>query len=271
MTNDQAPMTKACRNARVWLIGHWCLVIGHYNASMSKHRFYVADLGGAAITLDRDESKHAVRSLRVAVDDLVELFDGAGAVGVGRVTEARSGAVTIEVTQRKDVPRVGPWVEIASAVPKGARADTLVEKVSECGCDRLVPMLTKRSVVDPRAGKQDRWSRMAVESAKQCGRAWLMQIAEPTPFERVIAGADHDVKLIAHTVDASADARVTVQELHTRIAGATRVLALIGPEGGWADEELSAALAEGFTPVSLGPHVMRIETAAIAAAILLRA
>jgi len=238
-------------------------------AGMATHRFHVADISESPVTLSRDESKHAVRSLRIGAGDHVELFDGAGGVAAGVVKSARSSEVVIEVTERSDVPRKSLHVEIAAAVPKGARADTMIEKLTECGCDRFVPMLTKRSVVDPRAGKRDRWSRIVVEATKQCGRAWLMDVAKPTPIDRVIAAADHDVKLIAHTTDA-AD-RSTVQDLHTRLSAAGRVLVLIGPEGGWHDDELSAATSAGFTPLRLGPHVLRIETAAITAAALLRA
>jgi len=237
---------------------------------MAKHRFHVPSLSDTRVTLDRDESKHAVRSLRVAVDDVVDLFDGAGVVASGRVTSARSSEVVIDVTDRRDVPRVAPWVEIAAAVPKGSRADPMVEKLSECGCDRLVPLVTKRSVVEPRQAKRGRWDRIAVESAKQCGRAWLMDIAEPTPLERVLAEADHDVKLIAHTEEGPSE-RQRVHGLHTDLEAASRVLVLIGPEGGWTDGELSDAFAAGFTPAALGPHVMRVETAAITAAVLLRA
>ena len=199
--------------------------------------------------------------MRISPGDAVELFDGKGIVVAGKVVEA-GRTVAIEITARQEVPPLTPRIELAVALPKGDRAAVLIEKASELGADRVIPLITDRSVVDPREGKLERLRRIAVESAKQCGRAWLMEVAEPIPLERALRDPDYDLKLIADTVDAAGNS------LPQPIPRS--VLVLIGPEGGWTDAERTAAADAGFQFWRLGPHVLRIETAALAAVAILR-
>jgi len=229
---------------------------------MAARRFYCDDLAASSIELDPTQSQHARKSLRLAVGDRVELFDGAGMVADGTVA-AMKKTVTIDVVQRRHVPPVEPAIDLAVALPKGARGDVLIEKASELGADRVIPLLTQRSVVELRPNKRDRFDRLCIESAKQCGRAYRMHLADPTPLDDLLTRADHDLRLIA---DPAAD----VQDLHTSLSAAARVLILIGPEGGWTQDEHAAAIRRGATPMRLGPHVMRIETAALAALAIVR-
>lgn len=229
---------------------------------MAVRRFYSADLRKGKVELDAEQAAHARKVLRVEVGHVLELFDGAGSVAQGRVIET-GRRVVLEVDQVHTAARPGPWIDLAVAVPKGGRADVMVEKASELGADRLIPLLTDRSVVDPRGGKLERFERLALESAKQCGRNFVMQVDDPTPLKQVLAAADHDVRLIA-------DPRNPVQNVHSLFAAAKRVIVLIGPEGGWTEDELNAAFSGGFRGWRLGPHVLRIETAACAALAILR-
>ncbi|MBI1367907.1 MAG: RsmE family RNA methyltransferase [Planctomycetes bacterium] len=231
---------------------------------MSTRRFYAADLTPTLIELDDEQARHARKSLRLAIGDRVSLFNGLGDVAAGIVREAGRSLV-IERQAVEYVAPLTPAIDLAVAIPKGARADGLIEKASELGADRLIPLLTDRSIVDPREGKLDRFARMAIESAKQCGRPHLLHINPPTRLTDLFAARDHDVKLIADTADAPG-----VHDLPTRIRAARRVLVLIGPEGGWTDAERAAAKARNFIAWRLGPHVMRIETAAAAALAILR-
>lgn len=232
---------------------------------MSIRRFFHDDLasGPRRIDLPPDEAKHARRVLRIERGDRVELFDGAGRIADGTV-ESATREVSIRVDAVREAARARPTIDVAVAMPKGDRAATLVEKLSELGADRLIPLSTKRSVVDPGKGKLERFDRIALEAAKQCGRPWLMTIDRPTTIERVIANAGDAVGLIGDPDG--------VQELPIVGSGghAARVLVLIGPEGGWTAEERAAASEAGFTAWRFAENVLRIETAAMAAVAILR-
>ena len=233
---------------------------------MANRRVYCPSLRDGTFELDAEQANHARRVLRLDMGDTLEVFDGAGQVGTARVVEAGK-RMTIQIIERHEAPRPRPWIDLAVAIPKGGRADVMVEKASELGADRLIPLLTDRSVVEPRGGKLERFERLALESAKQCGRNWVMQVDEPAPLDDLIAQADHDLKLIA---DVAADGPRAVQNVHSEAKGAKRVIVLIGPEGGWTDRERNAAFSAGFLEWRLAPNVLRIETAATAALAILR-
>jgi len=232
------------------------------------HRFFCQPLemqlhapGPRTTRLAEEEAHHARKVLRLKVGDAVELFDGRGGVGEG-VIQAWDQGATIAVQQWTSVAPPRPVLTIAAAIPKGPRADDMVNQLSQLSVDRLIPLLAERSVVDPRPAKVERFARAAVESAKQCGRAWLMRVEPPTPFDRVLAG-EYDVRLMARPGGGSTD-------LGTQLRAASSVLVLIGPEGGWSDAEIAQSERAGCLPWSLGPHVLRIETAACAAAAVIR-
>ena len=147
---------------------------------------------------------------------------------------------------------------LATSVPKGERFDWLVEKASELGVARLVPILTERSVVDPRDSKLERLRRLTIESAKQCGRNVLLQIDPPITWSGFYA---------SKAVRASNAARLLAHPGGSLVAGWNRqneAILAIGPEGGFTDLEVENALVEGWTVIGLGPTILRIETAALA-------
>lgn len=230
-------------------------------ATMTRRRFYIPTLCEGPAVLGDEDARHARKVLRLETGDTVEVFDGVGNVATGRIGPM-GREVSLEILERRAVPPLCPVVDLAVAFPKGSRADVLAEKASELGADCLIPLLTERTVVEPRENKLHRMERVAVESAKQCGRAWVMRIEEPTELAKLLAEANHDVKLIADTAEG-------VQVLPT-LSAANRVIVLIGPEGGWSDSERLAAKSAGFAAWRLGPNVLRVETAAMAALAILR-
>lgn len=244
------------------------------------HRFYCPNLAtvtlnapandssgnSVTVTLDDDEAHHARRVLRLKAGDSIELFDGKGTTASASISDWQDGA-TVCVTSSFSVSAPKPQVVIASAVPKGPHAEDMVNQLCQVGADVLIPLTTARSVVDPRDKKLAKFQRIAIEAAKQCGRAHLM-IVDPvrsladTLARFALENATDTCRLIAAPDGQHAD----VSNLRT----AGTVVILIGPEGGWADEELHEADVAGFARWSLGPHIMRIETAAVAAAAIVR-
>jgi 16S rRNA (uracil1498-N3)-methyltransferase len=230
---------------------------------MTARRFYCPNLRLGRLALEPDEAQHIRRVLRLAPGDHIHLFDGQGSRATGVIADTTRD-VLVDVQTVTQAPPPQPWIDLATAVPKGSRADVLVEKAAELGADRWIPLLTERSVVDPREGKLDRFDRLAVAAAKQCGRDRLMLIDPPTDLKSLLQRAGEWDRLWI------ADTGESVQILPTDLATSQRVIILIGPEGGWSDAERNAAISSGFSPIRLGPHVLRIETAAMAALAICR-
>jgi 16S rRNA (uracil1498-N3)-methyltransferase len=161
---------------------------------------------------------------------------------------------------RADPPRAGPIVTLAVALPKGERQKWLVEKLTELGVARLIPLQTERGVAEATPAARGRLERGAIEACKQCGRNTLLEIGAPRSVAEVAADMPPGVRVvIADPGGAPLDARGLA-------AGATGLLALVGPEGGFTVAEIDAAERAGGIRASLGPLILRIETAAIALA-----
>ena len=220
-------------------------------------RVHVPRIEVGRLALPPAEAHHVRDVLRLTVGDNLELFDAAGTTAVGRIVAVTVGVVAVEVSTVTAAAAAGVSLTVAAAVPKGDRADWMVEKLSELGVARFVPVAAARSVVVPAGrGKADRWERLAVESAKQCRRTGVMAVGPVTPVATVVAAAagwvlsteGGDVRPIASL---AVPAELTV---------------LVGPEGGWTADELAACRSAGWTAVRLTATVLRIETAAVAVA-----
>jgi len=234
-------------------------------ANDSMERVY-APAGEAAgsIALDREEAHHLVRVRRVAVGDTVIAFDGQGTSWRCRLADSGKNAAWLEVIERVDPDPLAasmPEVWLGTAVPKGDRFDWIVEKATELGIRRIVPLVCQRSVVEPRATKLARLRRTVVEACKQCGRDQLAEITEPVAIQDYLANrVDGEVRAFADRGPAN------LAEIAATTPWPQCVRVCVGPEGGWTDPERALARELGWRTVGLGPHILRIETAAIAAA-----
>jgi 16S rRNA (uracil1498-N3)-methyltransferase len=212
---------------------------------------------GGRVTLEGDEARHLARVRRVGVGETVELFDGLGNVASGAVIEIGRDRVEIAIADIRPGGRdLRGSLTLATAVPKGERFDWLVEKATELGVTRLVPLRTERSVVDPRAAKLERLRRVVVEACKQSGRSRLMEIGEAASWDEWLrTGSGAETRLIAHPGGTGLGA----------IRLEAGVVLAIGPEGGFTDGEVGAAKSAGYSAIGLGQTILRIETAALAA------
>jgi 16S rRNA (uracil1498-N3)-methyltransferase len=237
-------------------------------------RLHVPVLSVGRNTLDERQARHAVDVLRLASGTNVEVFDDAGHVGTGELVIEDEGDVWVKVQALDDLAAAArrPQISltIASAVPKGERADWMIEKLSELGVAEFVPLAATRSVVLPEGkNKRERWMRIPSESAKQSRRTGVMRVGELTPvgavIERVQSCADTSVGWHFSTAN---DAQPACQ-LAQKLRSGQSVVALIGPEGGWTDAETAQFVAAGLIAARLTPTVLRVETAAIAAAVVI--
>jgi 16S rRNA (uracil1498-N3)-methyltransferase len=202
--------------------------------------------------------------MRTSVGDEVTLFDGSGAEFKATIETLRRADAEVRIIERREVDRELPFdLVVGVALPKGDRQKWLVEKLTELGVITLVPLVTERSVAQPAAGALDRLHRSVIEAAKQCGRNRLMKIAEPRSWNEWIVGCPGSTasgplairRLLAHLSGSPLSELDHSQPIATHLA--------IGPEGGLTDAEVAAAIDAAWQSVSLGPRILRVETAAI--------
>lgn len=229
---------------------------------MDLYRFYVAAFTPPAVGLPEDQAHHATRVLRLETGASVIVFDGRGhwAQGVLRC-EKRGTFVDIEQVHSDPPPAL--QVTLATAVPKADRAEWLVEQASQLGVSEIQWLDSDRAVVKPResGGKMDKYRRVALEAAKQCGRTHLLAIAPMRTLEETLAGG-------AAVLCLDPRAEKSFGEVAWPQSG--RVRALIGPEGGWSPPEVELLTRHpGIVRVRLNTHILRIETACAAVASLL--
>lgn len=230
------------------------------------HRFYLPDAptgeAGFECALSTEEAQHAGKVLRLKTGDEVECFDGRGHAWLCslRFDGARATVCAREPLASNESPI---RFTLYQGLPKLDKLDLIVQKATELGAWRIVPVGMARSVarVDGRDAerKRERWQRIAVEAAKQCGRALVPEVALPVSFDKATADmAARELMLMPYELHQG-------RGLNAMAPGAHDIGMLIGPEGGIAPEEAQAAQAVGALPVTLGPRILRTETAAIAA------
>ncbi len=219
------------------------------------------------IDLPPEQAHHLRDVLRMRTDAEIEIFDSAGSTGRGRIAAIGPDGVAIQV-ERVDLPPAGrPRIAVAAAVPKGARADWMIEKLGELGVDRFIPLTTERGVVLPRGeAKQRRWARLAQESARQSQRSGIMRIENLTELKTILQQTASG-RMAAWYLSPAEDA-APILELAAAIP--PELTLLIGPEGGWSPAEIEAFDAAGIVAVRIAQTILRVETAAVAAAAVLQ-
>lgn len=235
---------------------------------------------GLRAALDAEETRHVRTVLRLHDGDRLELTDGRGhamqAVLVGG--DRRGALVEIEAVTRADAEVAPPLLHLACATVKGRRMETAVEKAVELGAHVITPLSTDHGVIEPGAGKQDRWHGLLITALKQCHRCHCPELREPASLQAVLDAADGQVLFGAAPGDLVGEmlqdaTTLAAQAARRRLEGHAAPVALtmlIGPEGGWSPAELQLLAGRGAVPVTLGPHVLRTETAALAGLVLLQ-
>ena len=222
---------------------------------MTKHALWIGDAQrrNSALIFTGDEAKHAMRVKRVRVGERILGLDGAGTLVEGEVTSLGK-ELTVEIIETTEAPAPYPAIEVWAPTPKGTRSGDLVDTLTQVGAASWVPMRTNRSVSSLSEAKRARLVRVAVEACKQSRRAWLLEIAREASLAQALDCDDGTALVIAEQSGEVVDA--------AQVGDADRIRLLIGPEGGFTEEEIAQAKQAGASVRSLGPHVMRIEVAA---------
>lgn len=226
------------------------------------HRFFLSQTPTEdTARLEGDEARHLARVMRAKTGDTVELFDGQGTSWTATVQAIQRNHVSLRLDQKQsETISNKPTITLAVALPKGDRQKWLIEKITELGTDSLVPLTTTRSVAEPTAAAISRLQRGVIESCKQSGRNRLLEITQPQSLHNLLTTSSASLRILA-CPDGTPMQSILLKPIDN-------ILIAIGPEGGFTDDEIRTANASGFAQMSLCQNILRIETAAIAAAVI---
>ncbi len=245
---------------------------------MTRRRFYAPPSAFNStvdsVSLASEEARHLREVLRLRVGDEVYVFNGAGKEFRCSVEETRRDSAELKVIAQIDSarPESALHLTLAVALLKGEKFDLVVQKATELGVSEVVPVVTKLADIRLRdesdaAKRVARWQRIAVEAAKQSGRAVVPAVAAPVSFANLVR--EDAAPGLSRLMFSEREGK-SLKEASESLEKATRITALVGSEGGWTDEELNAAQQAGWTIITLGGRTLRAETAAIAVAVLLQ-
>lgn len=232
------------------------------------HRCYAPGVDFAAVStldIEGEEARHALKVMRLRVGDECEVFNGCGQAAVGRIAST-AGSSFLTLADLQPLPPMPPvaGITLALAVPKGSNMDLIVQKAVEMGVQRIVPLMTERTIVrlDARdaAAKTAKWSRTVLEACKQCGVNTMPVVEAPQSYAAFLRREDLPaLKLQCAIVPHARPLRELLEQ--ARAVGQGDCVLLVGPEGDFSPAEYAAGEAAGYLPASLGPIILRVETA----------
>jgi 16S rRNA (uracil1498-N3)-methyltransferase len=226
-------------------------------------RFYInpENISQGKAVLAGDEARHLQQVLRLQKGQQICLFDGAGTVYQAEITQISKSTVQALILASHEESNNPPYLDLAQCILKKKKMELIVQKSTELGVNNFLPIISQHCSLTYRPSTQEpRWQKIAAEACKQCGRSFIPEIRETANISDLFAAAHHEVKIILWENEAKNRLKPFDSDTPPN-----SVLLLIGPEGGFAEAEVSAALAAGFTPASLGNLTLRAETAAISA------
>jgi 16S rRNA (uracil1498-N3)-methyltransferase len=235
------------------------------------HRFYVAPekWNPDALALTGPEAHHCRTVLRLDAGDKVVVFDGRGREVTAEIISASASEIRVRKLHEAKSAPLRCQITLGQAIPKGKNMDLIVQKAVEIGAAEIAPILSDRTVVrldeESAASKQAKWQTVAIEAAKQCGQNWLPQVHAPQTMAQFFEHRRRfDLQLIGSLQSDAVHLKNILAEYSAEHRDRpTSVLMLVGPEGDFTPAELSLARSHGCRPITLGPIVLRVETASI--------
>lgn len=252
--------------------------------TMARRRFYAPPdhIAGSTVTLSAHETHHLMHVLRMTPGDETFVFDGRGREYRCSFRKVENNHAQLEIADAlSDVVESPLHLTLAQALAKGEKFDFIIQKATELGVSGIAPLVTRYSDVrlddQQKTKRVERWRRISLEAMKQCGRRQLVEITEPLTIRQFIAAneaSSGSPGVASHIPPAlllfSERGGAAVTDALAEISKPCAVVALIGPEGGWSDDELEALNDCGCKTVTLGPRVLRTETAAVVAVTLIQ-
>ncbi|MCX7869181.1 MAG: 16S rRNA (uracil(1498)-N(3))-methyltransferase [Terrimicrobiaceae bacterium] len=236
-----------------------------------QRRFYLPAEGWAmeCPRLDAGQTHHAVEVLRLRPGSRVTVFDGLGREAMAELGDVENGRVAVVLGHETRSPALPCRITLAQAIPKGKTMDLIVQKAVELGAARVAPLISERTIVrldaSEGAQKSARWREIAIEACKQSGQNFLPEILNPSAPAGFLASLNPRALALIGSLQPGARKikEVIAEYASTNGAAPKEAVILIGPEGDFTPAEVAAARSAGCLPVTLGPIVLRTETAAI--------
>src|SRR6266498_1480964 len=237
------------------------------------HRFYISpeNWNPGPLGLTGSEAHHARDVMRVRRGEKVVLFNGQGREITAEIVDFTGEEIRLRRLHEAETPPLECHIVLGQAIPKGKNMELIVQKAVEIGAAEIAPIISDRTIVqvdsESAAQKQSKWQQIAIEAAKQCGQNWLPRVHAPRKLSELFsveAGESFDLQLIGSLQPGARHLKKLLADYsseHQR--GPHSVLMLVGPEGDFTPAELALARRHGSQPITLGPIILRVETAAI--------
>ena len=217
---------------------------------------------GDELLLDEKESQHLAKVLRIQVGDSVQVLDGQGVMADCNITKVERKSVLLEVMERNEAVRPKPFVHMVVSMTKASRWEEIIRPLTEMGAGGITPLLSQRTEVrhpeEKLESKLLKWKKLAVEACKQSGNPWLPVLDPPQAFSKFVDRISNEESFYMGSVSKNTKPLSLVDFKMSK-----NYTLLIGPEGGWSEQEEEIATKNNFNFFSLGCNTLRVETAAI--------
>jgi 16S rRNA (uracil1498-N3)-methyltransferase len=236
------------------------------------HRFYISpeNWDSRALTLTGSEAHHARNALRMQAGDKLVLFNGKGCEITAEIIDFTDNEIQLRKLHQAETAPLRCRIVLGQAIPKGKNMELIVQKAVEIGAAEIAPIISDRTIVqldsESASQKQTKWQQIAIEAAKQCGQNWLPRVHTPRKLEEFFSASEQgfDLRLIGSLQPDAQHLKKILETYSTEHGERPRsVLMLVGPEGDFTPAELTLARRHGCQPITLGPIILRVETAAI--------
>ena len=239
------------------------------------HTFYVSpsQIDADIATITGSEQHHLRNVLRITSGETIRIIDGQGNVYTAEILDTPTNQSSSEARIRTHEfhAMLSPTLTLFQGIPKNDKMELILQKTTELGVTQIVPLHSERALQKPSQNRYERWHRVVISATKQCKRAWLPELDNARQFEDALAQLEMFslcLLLSPRAEQASIPSHTEVQHIKTILRETphtTTISLFVGPEGGFSDQEITAAIKNGCIPVTLGTNILRTETAAIVA------